>query len=586
MRLRPPARSIRTIARQIQSAFTLSCASLSLCAAQASPPDRYQPLEQMRHTAWTAKDGLVGLPNALAQTKDGFLWIGTSDGLFRFDGIRFERYQPAEGELFAVAVSSLAAAPDGGLWVGHTRGGATYIEPDGRAIQHPPVGEMPVGTVRSIVVDHDGVVWLAAVGGLDRYANGRWERIRKEWNYPNLSAWTLFLERDGTLWVGAATPDRILFLPRGSHRFVDVGVADGSLSFAQLSDSVVAYVPLIDQAVGAIRRRTDGAELLPPVARAPSLAVTLDGDGGLWIPGEGLRRLRLSPGDVLAQPVREAGELFTEQQGFSGRVSHQALVDREGAVWTITDGGLDRFQRRNLRWTADSITSLEAGLIADGNGKVWQLLSAKPYITSVYDRSPVPGAPAVWSYASLDPQGNVWLSSDSGMYRWSAGKFTYVPPPPDLTSRQFRVIASTGDRSGRLWVTVNGYGVYTLEGNRWTHRKAPDRSPLAARTTSDDRVWFVYRDTVDVVEGDTVRSFTAADGLDITPMVTLGTRGREIWVGGERGAAVFDGTRSIACASPVAPTSAPSPTSSRQPRESGSVPPWVSCTSRTARPIG
>lgn len=544
MQLRAPAKLLRRVARRIQCALALSCAPLTLWA-QAGQPDHYQPLDQMRHTAWTAKDGLVGLPNALAQTTDGFLWIGTSDGLFRFDGVRFERYRPAEGALFAVAVSTLAASPDGGLWVGHTRGGATFITADGRAVQHPPVGEMPVGTVRSIVVDQDGAVWLAAVGGLDRFADGRWERMRKGWNYPYMTAWTLFLERDGTLWVGAASPDRIVFLPRGSRQFVDAGLVAGSLGFAQLADSVVAYIPLVDETVEGLRRHADRAEALPTIARAPSLAVTLDPDGGLWIPGGQLTRVRLYPGSRLAAASGVPAEVFTERDGFSGTISRQALIDREGSVWTISDGGLDRFRRRNLTWRADSTLGNESGLIADANGKVWQILPNKPFIRSVEDGRTAPGAAAVMPYASLDPQGNAWFSSDSGMFRWNGGTFTFVSPPPQLKSpsQEFRVIASTGDRSGRLWASVNGFGVYVLKDGRWTHRKVPDRSPIAARTTSDDRVWFVYRDTVDMVQGDSVSSFTEADGLDITPMVTLGTRGREIWVGGERGTAVFDGTR-------------------------------------------
>lgn len=545
MPVRALAQWVRSFARHIQGALALSCAPLGLLAAQTGAPDRYQPLDQMRHTAWTAKDGLVGLPNALAQTRDGFLWIGTSDGLFRFDGVRFERYQPADGALFAVAVSCLAASPEGGLWIGHTRGGATFITADGRAVPYPPGVELPVGTVRSIVVDHDGVVWLAAVGGLDRFANGHWERVRTAWDYPNLSAWALFLERDGTLWVGAASPDRILFLPKGSRRFVDVGLAESSLSFAQLADSVVAYVPVVDQSVGAIRRRADRAEVLPPIARAPSLGVALDGEGGLWIPGDQVQRLRLFPGNPPTDASRVPSERFTVGQGLSGRLVWQVLVDREGTVWAITDGGLDRFRRRSLTWSADSTLGGESGLIADADGKVWQLLGEKPFIRSVDDGRPVPGAPEVRPYASLDQQGSVWLSSDSAMFRWNGNTFTRFPPPPELQSanKTFAVIASTSDGSGRLWISVNGYGVYTLEGGRWTHRKVPARSPLAAGTTSDDRVWFAYRDTVDMVEGDSVRSFTAADGLDVTPLITLETRGREVWVGGERGAAVFDGTR-------------------------------------------
>jgi hypothetical protein len=86
-----------------------------------------QPLAQFYHTSWNAKQGVTGNVTALAQTTDGYLWVGTTDGLLRFDGISLQRYQPDEGALMATNVSALMAVPDGGLWVGFNRGGASFI---------------------------------------------------------------------------------------------------------------------------------------------------------------------------------------------------------------------------------------------------------------------------------------------------------------------------------------------------------------------------------------------------------------------------------------------------------------------------
>src|SRR5690348_1104105 len=80
--------------------------------------DPYQSLGQLHHTSWTARNGLNGSVQALAQTADGYLWIGTSGGLFRFDGMSFDRYQPERGALPSNLVSALLALPHGGLWVG------------------------------------------------------------------------------------------------------------------------------------------------------------------------------------------------------------------------------------------------------------------------------------------------------------------------------------------------------------------------------------------------------------------------------------------------------------------------------------
>lgn len=88
------------------------CLWLVLVSTSAFALDPNQPLAQLYHSSWNAKDGLSGSVNALAQTTDGFLWIGTTDGLYRFDGLYFELYKPDGNELPSVAVSALLALPD------------------------------------------------------------------------------------------------------------------------------------------------------------------------------------------------------------------------------------------------------------------------------------------------------------------------------------------------------------------------------------------------------------------------------------------------------------------------------------------
>jgi len=89
--------------------------SLSSSAA-ALDPDR--SLKELHHTAWRAREGAPSQISALAQTRDGYLWIGSALGLFRFDGIEFERYVPPAGTaLPSHNIYALRATPDGGLWI-------------------------------------------------------------------------------------------------------------------------------------------------------------------------------------------------------------------------------------------------------------------------------------------------------------------------------------------------------------------------------------------------------------------------------------------------------------------------------------
>ncbi len=173
-----------------------------------------QPLGQLYHTSWNAKNGLNGSVMALAQTTDGFLWVGTTDGLFRFDGLSFERYKPEAGSLPSTAVSSLMALSDGGLWVGSDRGGASFLK-NGKVTNYTERDGLPVSQVRCFAQDRDGTIWAAIVGGFVRLDRGRWHKIRADWNYPAKSARTLFVDSQGTLWV--ASGSTIMFLPKGEN---------------------------------------------------------------------------------------------------------------------------------------------------------------------------------------------------------------------------------------------------------------------------------------------------------------------------------------------------------------------------------
>src|SRR5437660_296520 len=84
-------------------------------------------VNQYAHTAWGLRSGFRGYPRSLTQTADGYLWLGTEFGLFRFDGLRFVLWQPPEGaHLPSDSVIRLIAARDGSLWIGTTHGLARW----------------------------------------------------------------------------------------------------------------------------------------------------------------------------------------------------------------------------------------------------------------------------------------------------------------------------------------------------------------------------------------------------------------------------------------------------------------------------
>src|SRR3974377_526100 len=107
-----------TMPRRYVRMFMLACAAL-VCARTAFALDPSLDITQYAHTAWTAGDGFsVGAIFAMAQTPDGYLWLGSEFGLYRFDGLHAVQWQPPTGQHFDAKPYSLLATRDGTLWIG------------------------------------------------------------------------------------------------------------------------------------------------------------------------------------------------------------------------------------------------------------------------------------------------------------------------------------------------------------------------------------------------------------------------------------------------------------------------------------
>src|SRR5271156_5924219 len=135
---------------------------LSLLLARpvsASGPDPGRPIKQMRHALWNEASGLSGSVYALTQTTDGFLWIGTSTGLYRFDGLKFEPFFQLAGDHPIQDVRALLPTSDGGLWIGY-RNGVAFLKQDNASVYGEQRG-LPYGRVISLAQTPDGAIWAA-----------------------------------------------------------------------------------------------------------------------------------------------------------------------------------------------------------------------------------------------------------------------------------------------------------------------------------------------------------------------------------------------------------------------------------------
>jgi ligand-binding sensor domain-containing protein len=188
----------------------------------------------MRHASWNEAAGLSGSVLALAQTTDGFLWVGTYSGLYCFDGMRFDPSPEFSGDHPFLEVRALLATSDGGLWIGY-RSGVAFLK-QGKASFYTEQQGLPYGRVSTLAQTPDGAIWAAvtlsgggkaeggqnSLAGLARFSCGRWEKIGFNWNYPANSTEKVLVDGAGTLWVTGG--EAIHFLVRGSRIFRQTGV--------------------------------------------------------------------------------------------------------------------------------------------------------------------------------------------------------------------------------------------------------------------------------------------------------------------------------------------------------------------------
>src|SRR5262245_34053165 len=176
-------------------------------------------LRQYAHTAWRSRDGFTeGVIQAIAQTPDGYLWLGTTLGLLRFDGVRVTPWHPVSGQLPSTHISSLLSARDGTLWIGTARGLASLK--DGALIPYPAAGG---SRILGLVEDSDDVVWVASygaqVGRLCAVRAGRVECFGGDGRFGR-GPFALFRDRMNRIWAGV--PAGVWRWTPGSPQFYSV----------------------------------------------------------------------------------------------------------------------------------------------------------------------------------------------------------------------------------------------------------------------------------------------------------------------------------------------------------------------------
>jgi signal transduction histidine kinase/ligand-binding sensor domain-containing protein len=532
----------------------LLCSFIVLSSQHLAALDPQQPIGQLHHTSWTAKDGLSGVVMALAQTTDGYLWVATTDRLYRFDGFTFEAYQPESGSFPSNLITVLLAARDGGLWIGYEYGGVSVLK-NGSLTNFSDREGFPIGTVRDLTEDNSRNIWAAAVGGLARFDGNKWRSVREGWSFPGKSATALRVDRQGTLWVNAPK-EGVFFLPNGKNHFLRADLPnDASWSFIGAQDGTLWLWN------SEVLNHYSSAATFPGTSQEQtaftSNNIIVDRDGSLWMSSaqDGVFRVP-HPGELKGTQVdniRSRAEAYGEKDGLTGNFVTVVMEDREGNIWVGTTGGLDQFRNRNLTWINLDFHGFNTALIAADHGEIWAASERDP-LTSVQSHRPVPGAPERVSLGRRDFNGDVLLAASNAkvaspgvaatsLFRWRKGQFIPVrlpdqKPPPSIES-------FTNGQDDRLWISILGRGVFQRHLGAWSFVPIlsvdPDLTAFSMLADATGKVWFGYpeRKAIGLWDNGQTRRFTSADGLDVGSVTKMVACGQQVWVAGDLGLAFF-----------------------------------------------
>ena len=387
--------------------------------------DPYRSLTQYSRTVWTQADGLPqDTIRAITQTADGYLWIGTEEGLARFDGYEFTTFDKRNGDLPSNYITALAATADGALWIGTGSGLTEYRDKRFRTFKMKD--GLPDDAIVGLYADHAGALWVVAGRWLSRFESGRFTNYEPG---TQLTAARAVVE-DGRhqLWLGGMN---------GVGRFTAQGFAL-VIGEAELAGRFITCL-----AAGA--------------------------DGSVWIG---------SSGGVLAISPEGVVRSYRTAEGLPDQMVRALWCDRSGLIWAGTNRGVARFNGHRF-----TVALAETGVVAvrsiagDREGNLWVgdnsgLSRLRDEVFTVYGRSE--GWPSVIPTSVLqDHAGRVWVGfHESGLMLAGGGERRVYTSHDGLPDNQVYSVRET--RSGDLLIGTRS-GLAVMHGGSFRVRRPEDR---------------------------------------------------------------------------------------------------------------
>jgi streptogramin lyase/two-component sensor histidine kinase len=482
---------------------------LSTAAAAQQTLESFPMEERQTYSrrVWRSVDGLPeDFAQSAAQTPDGYLWIGTSGGLVRFDGANFTVFNRENSPAFRDdSVYSLLVARDGALWAGTEGGGLLSLRNGDFQVFGPEHG-LENGFVRVIYEDHAGRLWVGTDTGLFRKEADRFVRIDGRRGIPKIHIHAICEDRKGRLLVGG-----------GGLLILD---GDAAVHFSSEENQA-------DNNIRTIRQTADGAIWLGAISGLRKIPETFTGNpfqtprllsnvnisfllegsrGDLWIGSYGKGLMRLHHGRIsrLAAP-----SLLPHNNVLA------LFEDRDGDLWIGTQGGLLRLSPS----VAATITTAD---------------DEPQSINSIYQ----------------DPQGVLYVTALNGRLFRVAG-LTLIPVDLPHGASRSPIRNVFRDSRGSLWIGTDGQGIIRLDEKgveRYTTRQGLVNDFI--RAFYEDRtgaLWIGTDSGLSRWQFDRFQNFKIPDGLVYNSLrALLGDRNGVLWIATEGGLSRFEGGRFVA----------------------------------------
>jgi signal transduction histidine kinase/ligand-binding sensor domain-containing protein len=528
-----------------------------LCCGPLWSQESAYTLEQLNHRAFHVSDGAPAPVYALAQTRDGTLWLGGHTGLYRFDGTRFVRYPgPSDDPLPSMDVSALIASPDGGLWIGFRFGGICLLR-DGQQSRYAVRDGIPSGTVKRFAWDREGVLWVAATGGIARIRGGHVEKVSSDlFGAADSAISSMVIDRNGNVWVSAHTAVVVRKAQESTFHVVSaIAAFESGHSGApqELAESPDGHVWFIgNTSVTRFDLSTD-----PPRRRSFQLPATnagqlfFDSEGNAWFAtGAALGRW----GSLQLQADMQSDATAAHVETMPIDSDHGPfLEDRERNIWLGNVLGVDQFSRSVVVRSLKDCSFDGNTLVPGDNGTLWA--SCTPYRPAIghlfelrdghimSDR-PVPDFTAGYR----DQTGTVWFAGPTTLAHLEGDSIVTSAIPEQARGPAIQALARDGH--GALWVSVIHRAVYKVSEGEWLAYGGLDAMPrgvpIAETVDGQGGVWFGYPDNqIAHLLEKRVEVYGPGKGVDVGNITALSVTGDQVWAGGDFGLARFSGGRFV-----------------------------------------